>query len=346
MSNPFTLVFGKKPVQYVSRIVQINRIIEDYEAVPAVNQIYMVTGVRGSGKTVMMTNIADILSKRDDWIVVELNATRDLLQSLASRLYAVPRLHDCFLKAKLDFSAFGLGVSIENAAPVTDVEDMVAKMLDQLQKLGKRLLITIDEVVYSEQMKVFASAFQIFMRQEYPIFILMIGLYENIYELQNNKSLTFLYRAPKIILEPLNLTAVRQHYKNIFELEEEKAERMAALTRGYPFAFQVLGYLYWEHRDTMTLDEILPEYDQYLKEYVYSKIWSEISEKDKEILQVLAVSGEIKVKNLREKLGLASEQFSVYRERLKRKGVIDTRQYGMVLMALPRFEEFIKMRML
>lgn len=310
------------------------------------NQIYMVTGVRGSGKTVMMTNIADILSKRDDWIVVELNATRDLLQSLASRLYAVPRLHDCFLKAKLDFSAFGLGVSIENAAPVTDVEDMVAKMLDQLQKLGKRLLITIDEVVYSEQMKVFASAFQIFTRQEYPIFILMAGLYENIYELQNNKSLTFLYRAPKIILEPLNLTAVRQHYKNIFALEEEKAERMAALTRGYPFAFQVLGYLYWEHRDTMTLDEILPEYDQYLEEYVYSKIWLEMSEKDKEILQVLAVSGEIKVKNLREKLGLASEQFSVYRERLKRKGVIDTRQYGMVSMALPRFEEFIKMRML
>lgn len=310
------------------------------------NQIYMVTGVRGSGKTVMMTNIADMLSKRDDWIVVELNATRDLLQSLASRLYAVPRLHDCFLKAKLDFSAFGLGVSIENAAPVTDVEDMVAKMLDQLQKLGKRLLITIDEVVYSEQMKVFASAFQIFMRQEYPIFILMTVLYENIYELQNDKSLTFLYRAPKIILEPLNLTAVRQHYKNIFALEEEKAERMAALTRGYPFAFQVLGYLYWEHRDTMTLDEILPEYDQYLEEYVYSKIWLDMSEKDKEILQVLAVSGEIKVKNLREKLGLASEQFSVYRERLKRKGVIDTRQYGMVSMALPRFEEFIKMRML
>lgn len=336
----------RKPVQYVSRIVQTNQIIEDYEAVPAVNQIYMVTGVRGSGKTVMMTNIADILSKRDDWIVVELNATRDLLQSLASRLYAVPRLHDCFLKAKLDFSAFGLGVSIENAAPVTDVEDMVAKMLDQLQKLGKRLLITIDEVVYSEQMKVFASAFQIFMRQEYPIFILMTGLYENIYELQNDKSLTFLYRAPKIILEPLNLTAVRQHYKNIFALEEEKAERMAALTRGYPFAFQVLGYLYWEHRDTMTLDEILPEYDQYLEEYVYSKIWLDMSEKDKEILQVLAVSGEIKVKNLREKLGLASEQFSVYRERLKRKGVIDTRQYGMVSMALPRFEEFIKMRML
>ena len=67
------------------------------------------------------------------------------------------------MKARLDFSAFGLGVTIENAAPVTDVEDMVAKMLDQIRKQGMRLLITIDEVVYSEQMKVFVSAFQIFM---------------------------------------------------------------------------------------------------------------------------------------------------------------------------------------
>ena len=180
-NNPFTLAFGKKPVQYVPRIARTNLIVEEYVAVPAVNQIYMVTGVRGSGKTVMMTNIAGILSERNDWIVVELNATRDLLQSLASKLYAVPKLHECFLKARLDFSAFGLGVTIENAAPVTDVEDMVAKMLDQIRKQGMRLLITIDEVVYSEQMKVFVSAFQIFMRQDYPIFLLMTGLYENIY---------------------------------------------------------------------------------------------------------------------------------------------------------------------
>ena len=292
-----------------------------------------------------MTNIAGILSKRNDWIVVELNATRDLLQSLASKLYAVPKLHECFLKARLDFSAFGLGVTIENAAPVTDVEDMVAKMLDQIRKQGMRLLITIDEVVYSEQMKVFVSAFQIFMRQDYPIFLLMTGLYENIYELQNDKSLTFLYRAPKIILEPLSLTAVCQHYMDIFRLDKESAGKMAALTRGYPFAFQVLGYLYWEHRDTKTVQEILPEYDQYLEEYVYSKIWSEMSDKDKEIMQKLAESGDIKVKDLREQLEMSSEQFSVYRERLKRKGVIDTRKYGKISMALPRFEEFIQMRM-
>ena len=241
-NNPFTLAFGKKPLQYVSRIVQTDQIVEDYVADPVTNQIYMVTGVWGSGKTVMMTNIAGILSERNDWIVVELNATRDLLQSLASRLYAVPKLHECFLKARLDFSAFGLGVTIENAAPVTDVEDMVAKMLDQIRKQGMRLLITIDEVVYSEQMKVFVSAFQIFMRQDYPIFLLMTGLYENIYELQNDKSLTFLYRAPKIILEPLSLTAVCQHYMDIFRLDKESARKMPCRASSWNFQ---MTYLEW-----------------------------------------------------------------------------------------------------
>lgn len=343
MNNPFTLSFGKKPVQYISRITQTNQIIDSFQAEVPSNQIFMVTGVRGSGKTVMMTNIAAEMRKDKNWIVIELNPTRDLLQSLAAKIYSLPEMHDLFIKAKLDFSAFGLGVSIENSVPVTDIETVIECMLDQIQKRGKKLLITIDEVVKSEQIKIFASAFQIFLRREYPIYLLMTGLYENLYELQNDKSLTFLYRAPKVILEPLNYTAVRQHYREIFGVDQETADEMTSLTKGYPFAFQVLGYLYWENRDTKTLEEILPEYDQYLEEYVYSKIWSELSEIDKKILEELAVCEDNKVKTIREHLDMKSEQFSVYRDRLKRKGVIDTREYGKISMALPRFAEFVRM---
>ena len=112
----------------------------------------------------------------------------------------------------------------------------------------------------------------------------MTGLYENLYDLQNDKALTFLYRAPKMMMEPLNITAVKKQYMDIFSLDAEQAERMALLTKGYPFAFQVLGYLYWEQRDRKSIEDILPEYDQYLEEYVYSKIWSEMSELDKKIV--------------------------------------------------------------
>ena len=86
-------------------------------------------------------------------------------------------------------------------------------------------------------------------------------------------------------------------------------------------------------------------YDQYLDEYVYSKIWAELSPKDKEILSVISESGYQSVKDIREKLDMKPELFSVYRDRLKRKGVIDTRQYGKIAMALPRFEEYVKNRL-
>lgn len=346
MNNPFTLSFGKKPLQYVSRISQTNAITENFSAEIPSNQLYLITGVRGSGKTVMMANIANEMRKREDWIVVELNATRDLLQSLAAKLYSLPEMNAHFVQAKFDFSLLGLGVSLENAAPVSDIESAIELMLAEIHNRNKRLLITVDEVTNCEYVRVFASSFQIFLRQEYPIFLLMTGLYDNIYNLQNEDSLTFLYRAPKMILEPLNYTAVRKQYMDIFGLDMEAAGEMTGLTKGYPFAFQVLGYLYWENRNRKTLKEILPEYDQYLEEYVYDKIWSELSELDRRILIEMSVSGETRVKRIREKLEMKSELFSVYRERLKRKGVLDTSKYGEVSFILPRFAEFVLARMI
>lgn len=53
------------------------------------------------------------------------------------------------------------------------------------RRAGKHLLIAIDEVTSTEYMRVFAASFQVFLRQNLPVFLLMTGLYENINELQN-----------------------------------------------------------------------------------------------------------------------------------------------------------------
>ena len=50
-----------------------------------------------------------------------------------------------------------------------------------LAKKNKKVIITIDEVTANTDMRIFASQFQIFMRKEYPVYLIMTGLYENIY---------------------------------------------------------------------------------------------------------------------------------------------------------------------
>ena len=53
-------------------------------------------------------------------------------------------------------------------------------------------------------------------------------------------------------------------YQTIFHINENQASEMARLTMGYPFAFQVLGYLTWNQNGDYK--SILPQYEQYLSE--------------------------------------------------------------------------------
>lgn len=103
MNNPFTIYFGKTPKQFIARLSQTNGIIDTFKDDKPSSQVYMITGVRGCGKTVMLTDVANAFRKEHGWIVLELNPERDMLMSLAASLYAIPELHKLFLKAKLDF---------------------------------------------------------------------------------------------------------------------------------------------------------------------------------------------------------------------------------------------------
>ena len=52
-----------------------------------------------------------------------------------------------------------------------------------------------------------------------------------------------------------------------------------------------------------------------------------------------ADSSVVKNSDLRERLGLTSGEMSVYRDRLAKKGIIDTSSYGYMSFKLPRFKE-------
>lgn len=340
--NPYTLIFGKEPLQTISRPVQREEVLHAFLAdIPSL-QIFMITGVRGIGKTVFMTEISNELSKEDSWISVELNPSLDMLSSLASKLGSSHTLARIFQAAKINLSFFGIGLEVSGTPPVTDIETALERMLDSLGKHGKRVLITIDEVTNTREMRIFASAFQIFLRRNLPVYLLMTGLYENLYELQNEKNLTFLYRAPKITLGPLNIGTIADNYRENLQLPADDALKMAQMTCGYSFAFQLLGYLTWQNGGHY--EQILGTYKQYLEEYVYEKIWSEMSATDQRVAYGIATAGTGKISDIRALLHMTSNQFTPYRQRLIRKGLIDGSVHGYVTFTLPLFDEFVRER--
>jgi hypothetical protein len=338
MSNPFSLTFGKSPLEMIPRVAQQQEITEAFSSELINQQIYIITGLRGTGKTVLLNDIAKYYRNEDNWEVIELNSERDLLQSMASKLYDIKGIKDTFIKAKIDISALGIGVSAENTFQYGDIESAIARMLEVIKDKKKRLLITIDEVVNSKNMRIFASAFQIFVRQDYPVFLLMTGLLQNITNLQDEKSLTFLYRAPKIHLGALNISAIKEKYKQVFKLEDEEALNLARYTKGYPFAFQVLGYMYWNNS---SVEDVIMDYRLYLYDMVYDKMWSELSKKDKKICVAIAESETGKIKEVREKLNMTSNEFNPYNDRLKKKELIVKNERGYCEFVLPFFKEYV-----
>lgn len=339
ISNPYTLIFGKEPSQLLSRYPETFQIIDDFSSDPPSHQIFMLTGVRGSGKTVMMTSIAKHFKTEEDWFVIDLSPDLDLLESFAAELGEIKELNKVFRLEGLSLALAGITISLSNNAPVTDAKIAITKMLQIVKKHHKKVLVTLDEAVNNESVRKFASVFQILLRQDLPVYLIMTGLYENIHSLQNEKTLTFLYRAPKVEMKPLNMRSIAQNYKENLSLTTEAAREMAELTNGYPFAFQVLGYLTWIQKGDY--HAIINEYRGYLEDYVYEKIWTEMSQKDRQVTLGIAQTGNGRTDEIKQVLGLKQNEWNPYRKRLLDKGIIVSNERGKVAFTLPFWKEYV-----
>ena len=337
-NNPYTLMFGKEPPQAINRVTQLAEVTDSFNAEQPSQQMFMISGIRGSGKTVFMTEIAKELGKGKEWVIVRLNSTQNLLEDLAAALASENYLARIFQKASINLSLFGIGLEVKGIAPVSSIQIALTKMLESLKEHDRKLLICIDEVSVTEYMKAFAGAYQIFLGQDLPVYLLMTGLYDNINDLRNEKNLTFLYRAPRMELLPLNLSNIADNYRKNLNIGDEEAERMAKLTRGYSFAFQVLGYFTWKY--TGDLEKAIPDTRSYLDEYVYDKVWSEMSHNDRKFAYHTARSEDGRAKTIKESSGFSDRDYSVYRDRLIKRGILNGKEHGIVRFTLPMFEDY------
>ena len=113
---------------------------------------------------------------------------------------------------------------------------------------------------------------------------------------------------------------------------------MAAFTKGYPFAVQTLGALYWEYHDTKSKDDIISRVDSFLEEYVYAPIWGEMTPEEKAIIKALPEDGSgTDPEEVLKKLDMEEKPATLCYTRLVSKGILDADDDGKVSILLPRF---------
>lgn len=62
--NPFVVILGKQPINYIPRYTEYNEIKDNFEQSTPSIQDYLITGIRGSGKTVLLSSICSFFEKK------------------------------------------------------------------------------------------------------------------------------------------------------------------------------------------------------------------------------------------------------------------------------------------
>ena len=340
MSNPFNISFGEEPINMISRENELKDIISTFESEQPETKTYIITGPRGSGKTVLLSKVKEHFEQTKNWLTIELNPYIDMLEQLASKIYDKGKIKHLFLKTEFNFSFHGLSFSIKGENPITNVASLLDLMFEYLNKKNIKVLISIDDISSNEFVRPFIHSYQSFIREKYKVFIIISGLYENVSNLESEKSLTFLLRAPKVYLSNLSLREISYSYKDIFNIDDKTSIKLAKLTNGYAYAYQLLGNLLYKDNLKDVNKTILEKYDLQLENNVYSIIWKSLSNKEKDILIAIAKTNG-KIKDILIEANMSNSALQVYKKRLLNNGLIDTNTRGIIIFNLPRFKDFV-----
>lgn len=348
MQNPFTTTFSKTPEYTYIHTDKTEEILENFIYENPSESVYKITGVRGSGKTVILGKIEEEIRNNQttysNWLVFDINPNRDILGQIAAMLVKEgfggnDKNTGINVSATVLGTGGGFGYSKDNN--YFDIGVELETMIQRVQKKGKKILIGIDEVSKSQEMIKFASEYGRWLRAGYPVYFVCTGLYENIQELSNVNNLTFFRRATTIKTEPLNMIRMTEMYKSKLQINIDQAREMARITKGYAYAFQELGVLSFKKKDTEELEDIIPKLKTELFAYSYEKIWEELTEMDRFLASLLIDKEEYKREEVLKLMGEKSRSYSMYRDRLIKRGILNTRQ-GYISLALPYFAEYIK----
>lgn len=353
----------------VGRDAELVAFVDALESgVGAPGRATLYTGLRGVGKTVMLNEVESMARVRG-WVVVSETAVPGLVDRLVRhRLPEVAEQLEVSVSGdgrrrltavNLPFHLGGVTWQPPSAEQQLDLRAQVVALTDHLVERGTGLLLTVDELHRADRagLRELVATLQHAFREERPVAFAGAGLPAAVADLLNDDVLTFLRRADRHHLGPVDPADVADALRTPLEaagytVTDRAVDIAAAGTAGYPFLVQLVGYWVCKIVDAgneaMLIDEAaaaagVQAARRRLGSLVHEPALRDLSEVDRTFLSKMAQDGgPSRMADIAERMEVTAGYASQYRRRLIAADLIYPTTYGRVDYTLPHLREYLR----
>ena len=354
--NPFTPTFGCVPPELAGRDTLITDILEGLDNAPGdPNRATIFVGARGTGKTVLLTAVAERAEMRG-WVSVNVTDRYGMLSEIIVQLrqkashLLTPETYSWLS----EIHVHGVGFTrTKEEAPSTWRADMT-KAIGELNEKDTGLLITVDEVsAQSDELSVLIDSFQHFVRERRDVALLLAGLPHNVSTHIDVDATSFLRRAFKHSMDQISATDTSYAIKETVEgagrgIAVDALKVAADASEGYAFLIQLLGYHAWRQhpeRGVITLKD-MEQAVAFARDDMYRMVLeptvNSLSERELEFLTAMAEGeGPHRVSDIAGLMGISENNATKIRARLIEQEIIGARRRGFVDFDMPMIRDYL-----
>lgn len=380
VKNPFVPGAGTLPPKLAGRdeILERARILLARTKNGIVGKSFILTGLRGVGKTVLLVEI-ESLAKKEGFFVIRLEAreeksiTTELAKEIRRILLNMSTLSSVGVKLKKGLSVFlafikafkisvgdmAIEVSPElGTADSGDIEDDMPHLLtavaEAAQEHNTGIALIIDEIheLTSKELNGIIVAMQRIQQKQLPFVLIGAGLPTILAKAGKAKTYSErLFDYPQIgaLSEDDTGRALSDPVeKEGMTFEDTALKSIYEHTLGYPYFIQTWGHQTWDCAEASPFtanvvekasEKSLTELDQSFFRVRFDRL----TPKEKEFMHAMAKlkGDQRKVRDVSALLGTTVTNVSKLRDTLIKKGMIYSPSHGEISFTVPLFDEFM-----
>lgn len=358
----FSPAFGNRPSQLVGRDSVLDELVGGLTSRPGNRRrATVLLGQRGMGKTVLLWELADRARELGYAVATPTVVSESMLDRIVEKIQDdgeryIKQKHGQLVGGSVGVLGFSAGLQFSEQ--VQETKSFGYKILSLARELGEQghgLLILVDELqANSPELKQLLISYAELVGEQQNMAIVLAGLPAAVSSMLNDHVLTFLNRANKVILGPIEQDEIDAYYARVFEgvglrVDPGIRRSASAATFGSPYMMQLVGHnlmRYAGETGVVTHDVLqnaLVASREAFEEDVCQTTLAALSERDADFLQAMSSDKESsRMSDIAKRMGVTDDYAQKYRKRLLANGIIEAPRRGFVRFAVPYLAGYLR----